>query len=235
MRRWLALGAGALLIGCAIVAAVLLSRGGESARTTTTKARPRPPRLVRVRELAARVPDGGRVPLRASPGGRVLATVGARTPFGSPQTMAVALRKGGWVAVRSTSLGNRRLGWAPARTFRLLRRHRWLDVDLSKRTLTLVLPKPMPGGERIRGNLHVSVAIGAPDTPTPPGEFYVTDKLRGADFGPYYGCCILALSGRQPNLPRGWSGGDRLAIHGGSTAGALAAEASARECQIAAP
>ena len=58
------------------------------------------------------------------------------------------------------------------------------------------------------------VAIGAPDTPTPPGDFYVTDKLRGADFGPYYGCCILALSGRQPHLPRGWSGGDRLAIHG---------------------
>jgi lipoprotein-anchoring transpeptidase ErfK/SrfK len=41
--------------------------------------------------------------------------------------------------------------------------------------------------------------------------------LNGPDFGPFYGCCILALSGRQPNLPRGWSGGDRLAIHGSST------------------
>ena len=63
----------------------------------------------------------------------------------------------------------------------------------------------------------ISVAIGASDTPTPLGEFYVTDKLPGADFGSYYGCCILALSGRQPNLPQGWSGGDRLAIHGSPT------------------
>ena len=59
--------------------------------------------------------------------------------------------------------------------------------------------------------------MGAPDTPTPPGEYYVTDKLRGADFGPFYGCCILALSGHQPDLPEGWSGGDRLAIHGSPT------------------
>jgi len=50
------------------------------------------------------------------------------------------------------------------------------------------------------------------------GEFYVTDKLPGAEFGSYYGCCVLALSGRQPNLPQGWSGGDRLAIHGAPTA-----------------
>ena len=64
---------------------------------------------------------------------------------------------------------------------------------------------------------RISVAIGAPDTPTPPGDYYVTDKLAGADFGSYYGCCILALSGRQPNLPQGWSGGDRLAIHGSPT------------------
>jgi 4-hydroxy-3-polyprenylbenzoate decarboxylase len=64
---------------------------------------------------------------------------------------------------------------------------------------------------------RIPVAVGAPDTPTPPGIFYVTDKLPGVEFGSYYGCCILALSGRQPNLPEGWSGGDRLAIHGSPT------------------
>jgi lipoprotein-anchoring transpeptidase ErfK/SrfK len=31
--------------------------------------------------------------------------------------------------------------------------------------------------------------------------------------GPY-GCCIIPLSARQPNLPAGWAGGDRIAIHG---------------------
>lgn len=29
-----------------------------------------------------------------------------------------------------------------------------------------------------------------------------------------YGCCVLALTGRQPNVPQGWKGGNRLAIHG---------------------
>jgi lipoprotein-anchoring transpeptidase ErfK/SrfK len=45
------------------------------------------------------------------------------------------------------------------------------------------------------------------------GRFAVTDKLSGYRYGPYYGCCIVALSAHQPNLPAGWTGGDRIAIH----------------------
>jgi L,D-transpeptidase-like protein len=185
--------------------------GGETKRVAKPKP-PTPPILERVSDLAARVPRGNRIALRARPGGRVLTRVQARTEFGSPQTLAVAFRKGRWLAVRSPALGNRQVGWVDARTvaLRLLRRPVSLEVDLSRRELLV------HGPHRVVG--RISVAIGAPDTPTPPGEFYVTDKLNGADFGPYYGCCILALSGRQPNLPRGWSGGDRLAIHGSPTA-----------------
>ena len=32
--------------------------------------------------------------------------------------------------------------------------------------------------------------------------------------GTTYGCCAVALSGHQPNIPQGWDGGDRIAIHG---------------------
>jgi lipoprotein-anchoring transpeptidase ErfK/SrfK len=42
----------------------------------------------------------------------------------------------------------------------------------------------------------------------------VTDKLSGARYRGAYGCCILALSGRQPNPPQRWRGGTRLAVHG---------------------
>jgi hypothetical protein len=169
---------------------------------------PPPPVLRAVHDFGARVPRGGRLTLRAKPGGRVLTTVDSRTEFGSPETFSVAYVKGPWLAVRSTALGNTRLGWVRARHLRLLSRKLTLDVDLSRRELVV----RDPGVER-----RIPVAIGAPDTPTPPGTFYVTDKLRGADFGSYYGCCILALSGRQPHLPQGWSGGDRLAIHGSPT------------------
>jgi hypothetical protein len=164
--------------------------------------------LQAVHDFGARVPAGRRLTLRVSPGGRVLTTVGPRTEFGSPETFSVAYVKGPWLAVRSTSLGNTRLGWVRARRVQLLNRTLRLDVDLSRRELLV-----RDGGILRR----IPVAIGAPDTPTPPGTFYVTDKLPGADFGSYYGCCILALSGRQPHLPRGWSGGDRLAIHGSPT------------------
>ena len=75
------------------------------------------------------------------------------------------------------------------------------------------------GGTRLLRTMRVG--IGAPGTATPSGRFAITDKLAGSRFSSVYGCCILALSGHQTNLPRGWTGGDRLAIHGGSTAGAV--------------
>jgi lipoprotein-anchoring transpeptidase ErfK/SrfK len=195
-----------------LAAALALVAAGCSEDEPSTKAKaqpPPPPKLERIRDLAARVPSSTTIALRAKPGGRALARVGARTEFGSPQTLSVAFRKGEWIAVRSPALRNRQLGWLRAGMVRLLKRPVRIDVDLSERTLSLV-----EGGVVRRRD---AVAIGSAETPTPPGAFYVTDKLPGPEFGTYYGCCILALSGRQPNLPEGWSGGDRLAIHGTPT------------------
>ena len=161
--------------------------------------------------LAARVKAGAHVALWDRPNGKVLRRIGDRTEFGSPEVLSpTGPRQGGWIAVRHTSLGNDGVAWVHARAATLSFRPRrvQLEIDLSQRELVV------SDGKRTR---RIPVAIGAPETPTPPGEFYVTDKLRGADYGEFYGCCILALSGRQPNLPRGWSGGDRLAIHGSPT------------------
>ena len=67
----------------------------------------------------------------------------------------------------------------------------------------------------------IVVGIGRPGTATPTGRFAVTDALRiGPADGPY-GCCALALTGRQPDVAQGWTGGDRLAIHGTANTGAL--------------
>ena len=199
---------GALAIAAIVAGIVLVTRGGGDEKSVAPPVRRPPPVLRAVQDFGARVPGGRRLTLRASPGGRVLTTVGSRTEFGSPQTFSVAYMKGPWLAVRSTALGNTRLGWVRARRVSLLNRTLSLEVDLSKRELLV---------HDVGILRRIPVAVGAPDTPTPPGTFYVTDKLPGADFGSYYGCCILALSGRQPHLPQGWSGGDRLAIHGSPT------------------
>jgi lipoprotein-anchoring transpeptidase ErfK/SrfK len=183
---------------------------------------PQPPQLVRVAQqsqpgtLIARIRPGRRVGLRLTPNGRVVAWLSSRTEFGSPQTLAVTrMLPGRRFRAVSTALGNGRAGWIAAQPgdLRLSRTSLTLDVDLSRRLL------------RVRSGAQVlhsfRVGIGAPGTPTPVGRFAVTDKLNGASYSPVYGCCILALSAHQTHLPNDWTGGDRIAIHGGSTAGAV--------------
>jgi hypothetical protein len=133
----------------------------------------------------------------------------------------VAARRGDWLGVVATERPNNRLAWVRRNSPGLnLRRTRWaLHADLSERTLTL-----RKDGRRVH---HLAVAIGRQGSETPTGRFAVTDKLSGSEFGPYYGCCILALSGHQPNTPPGWTGGDRLAIHGTDAPSTIGMAASA--------
>jgi hypothetical protein len=149
------------------------------------------------------------VALRARPFGPVVARVGAVTRFGSQRALGVvATRRGRWLAVTEAGLGGNRVVWVDAKAggLRYSRTPLELTVDLSERTLTLTR-----GEDVLR---RISVGVGAFDSPTPTGRFAVTDKLAGADFSASYGCCILALSAVQTDLPAGWAGGDRIAIHG---------------------
>jgi len=154
------------------------------------------------------VKSGRNVALHAKPDGPVVARVGSRTQFGSPQTLAVAARDGGWVGVINEDVSNGGIAWVKAQTQGLepkLTRVA-LRVNLERKKLELI------DGNRVERSMRIGV--GRPGSPTPKGRFSVTDKLPGTEYGPAYGCCILALSGRQPNIPPGWQGGNRLAIHG---------------------
>jgi lipoprotein-anchoring transpeptidase ErfK/SrfK len=179
---------------------------GALAASVSGTAAPMPPPSFTVDHVRA----GRSVALRSRPDGRVIARVGARTPFGSPRTLGVAARRGAWVGVTDSTLPNNRLAWVPDRTSALVpRRTRVsLRVNLARRQLALV------DGSHVEK--QIPVGIGAPGSPTPAGRFAVTDKLPGGRYSPSYGCCILALSGHQPRVPAGWQGGNRLAIHGGS-------------------
>jgi hypothetical protein len=159
--------------------------------------------------VIAHVRSGDVVALRPRPFGPVVARVGGWTQFGSQRTLGVvATHRGRWLAVTEPAAGGNRVVWVDARAggLRYSRTTLELDVDLSDRMLTV-----KRGGAVVR---RTSVGVGAVSSPTPTGRFAVTDKLDGASYSAAYGCCILALSAIQTNLPRGWTGGNRVAIHG---------------------
>jgi hypothetical protein len=153
-------------------------------------------------QLGARL--RGPVLLRVSPGGQALALLRSRTEFGSPRILAVVRRLPGWLGVVSAQRPNNHIGWISARRAELVGESVRLLVDLSQRRLTV-----LRGGREI---LRMPVAVGGPATPTPTGRFEVTDGLYTN--GGAYGCCILALSAHQSHIAQGWTGGDRIAIHG---------------------
>lgn len=144
--------------------------------------------------------------LRAAPAGRPIARLGRRTEFGSRRVLAVTGRRDGWLRVIATEAGNGRRAWIPAAAARLRGTDFSIVVDRSARRATL-----RRAGRVVR---RLPVAVGRPGNETPLGRFAVTDKLRPDDPASPYGCCAIALSGRQPRLEPGWPGGDRLAIHG---------------------
>jgi lipoprotein-anchoring transpeptidase ErfK/SrfK len=148
-----------------------------------------------------------RTRLRRSPGGAVVTTVGRRTNFRSRQVLAVVARRGRWLGVLHPSLGRgRKAGWIPAGAARVLARRYEIVIDRSALRGTLYR-----NGRLVQ---HFRVGVGRPGNATPVGRYAITDRLT-AGAGSPYGCCILALTGSQPSLPQGWTGGDRIALHGG--------------------
>lgn len=206
--RWAgALAAALLVAGCGggddIAPTPREAADAQPERVTTTSTAPRPVPL-RPGEFSARLRRATMV--RSSPGGRMLGRVGTRTKFGSRTSLAVLRRRDGWLAVLSEVTPNREVGWIPAASATLERQPYTLRIDLSERFLVV-----RRGDTEIRG---FRVAIGAPGTRTPTGRAAVTDTLLFPTGSGPYGCCAVALTSRQTNLPASWTGGAQIAIHG---------------------
>jgi len=164
----------------------------------------------------ATVIAGDRIALHASPAGPAFKQVGDRTEFGSARAYWIERVEGQWFGVPTPDLPNGKLAWIrdDRSDLSISQTHFWITADLSARRLELHYAKRML--ERF------PVTVGSEASPTPLGNYAVTDGLVGSGLGPWYGCCILALSGHQNTLPAGWLGGNRIAIHGtpGSVGGA---------------
>jgi lipoprotein-anchoring transpeptidase ErfK/SrfK len=158
--------------------------------------------------------------LRTWPDGRHVLRVTPRTGYGAHRVYAVAAFRPGWVGVRALQRPNDKLGWIPEDAVRLEPIRTTLVADLSDRELTIRLDG------RVRH--RVPIGIGRPGSETPLGRYGVTDRLVSPG-GPnaVYGCCVVPLTGHQPKLPAGWTGGRRLALHGTPKPGSVGREVSA--------
>ena len=147
----------------------------------------------------------------ARPGsGRAIGRFGLLNANGVPTVFGVlASRRCGaaatWYRVQLPIRPNGAVGWVRAADVDLVAVRTSIVVDLSQRTLTL-----SEAGRRV---LTAPVAIGAPPTPTPPGSYYVNQRLVAPDPSGPYGPAAVGISGFSPTLT-GWTQGGPLAIHG---------------------
>jgi hypothetical protein len=108
-----------------------------------------------------------------------------------------------WFKIRLPDRPNGRTGWVPEgelSQFHLVRTHLVLD----ERRLRLTLYR---SGRRI---FTARVGIGKPSTPTPKGDFWITEKFpaQGGLYGPY------AFGTSDNSVLTDWPGGGVIGIHG---------------------
>jgi lipoprotein-anchoring transpeptidase ErfK/SrfK len=146
--------------------------------------------------------------------------------YGAPTVAWVerVSRDGRWGRVQIPYVSPRRSGWIPIQ--RLEHRTTWVSVhvDVSRRRITV-----------FRSDVELfsaPAAVGAPSSPTPPGHYFVTDRVPFYT-GHYLGSFAFGISGIQPNLPAGWSGGNQLAIHGTSNPSSIGQAVSAGCMRVA--
>lgn len=162
------------------------------------------------------------LPIMARPGkGRVVGSMPAGSRyFGEPHTAWIQQRSsnGRYGKVAVPYSGSPATGWIRIAELELNKTPYRVRADLSRHLVTVLrLDKVI---------MSFPTATGAPASPTPPGHYFVTDLVPvapGGSFGSY----AFGISGVQPNLPAGWSGGDQMAIHGTNDPSSIGTSASA--------
>ena len=136
---------------------------------------------------------------------------GVRNVNGYPTVFAVtgavldSACKPRWYRVELPVKPNGQTGLVQARALQIQTVATRIEIDLSKRRLTL-----FRAGRR---TLTATVAVGSPATPTPTGRYYVNQRLVPTDPNGPYGPGAVGISAFS-NVLTGWAQGGPVAIHG---------------------
>ena len=147
---------------------------------------------------------------RASAGdAAAVATLEPETPDGTTNIVAVlrerVSRGGLWTQVRLPVLPNGTVGWVPRSAlggYGFTRTR--LEVDRARLVATL-----FRDGRMI---FRAPIGVGEPESPTPPGEFYIRERITTLQ-SPFYGPIAFGTNARSEQLTD-WPGGGFIGIHG---------------------
>ncbi|MGH2539721.1 MAG: L,D-transpeptidase [Actinomycetota bacterium] len=171
-------------------------------------------------QVLVRVPRD--LALRAKPhvGARVVGTMPSGSKYYDVPVTAWVEKlssDGRWGRVEIPYVWPRRHGWLALRGLPRQTTNIEVRVDLSEHRITV--------SKFGRALFGMPAATGSPTSPTPTGEYFVTDRIPFS--GGYLGTFAFGISGIQPRLPAGWSGGNQLAIHGTNDPASIGRSASA--------
>jgi lipoprotein-anchoring transpeptidase ErfK/SrfK len=195
-------------------AAVLAADARAAAHTKHAAAKPLP-------ELLVRVPTSMTVRARPSATSRSIGLLPSSSKYyhvGLWAWVETTARHERWGRVSVPYTWPHREGWIPLRGLHRSRTFVEVHVELARHWVSVTrFGKPLYG---------FRAGTGAAYSPTPSGRYFVTDRIP---FSPGFvlGSFAFGISGIQPHLPAGWSGGDQLAIHGTNEPWTIGRNASA--------
>ena len=150
------------------------------------------------------------------------------TPRGGPLVFAaVGIPTDGWLEVMLPIRPNGSTGWIPVDEVDLTINPFRIEVNASEHRMSI-----FRFGEEI---LTTTVAIGAGDTPTPIGEFFLIELLRPSDPTGVYGPFAYGLSGYSETLDNFNGGNGVIGIHGTNDPDALGGDVSHGCIRVANP
>jgi lipoprotein-anchoring transpeptidase ErfK/SrfK len=211
-----ALVVAALLIAASVAVVVIAAPSNSSPVEPSLPPSPRPafaPENVPLGKppVAYWTPVVAATTVRGRPaGGNALADVATWTPEGTTNLVLVSgqakrAARRLWVRVRAAGSPDDVYGWVPRSSlggYTPVRTR--LVVDRARLTATL-----FRNGRRV---FRSEVGVGAPQTPTPAGDFYVRNKLHSYK-SPFYGPVAFGTSARSPSVTD-WPAGGFVGIHG---------------------
>ncbi len=196
-----AISVGALAAGCSSSSDSSQAKAALRAASATQPAK-RPAAVSRPTQLAApqfpaytATAQGPQIEVHNSPGGPTTQTLTSPLPEGTPLTLlltpGITQIGGGWLQVFLPTKPNGSTGWIPANELKVQGDPYRLVVTQSTHQLSVYnfsnLERSYP------------VALGAPETPTPLGTYYITELLKTTN-PDVYGDYAYGLSGHSPTL-----------------------------------